>query len=662
MTDETLSIYEGQTRELTATITPTTVTNKELTWSTSDSKIAEVKNGVVTGIGVGSCTITVKTSNGKTSKCTVEVKELTVKKIEAVGDFRTEYYPTESFSPKGLMVEVTYSDNSKKTISDGFTYSEEKKSKIDSVVTVKYKEKTCEIKIHYNEASVTIIGNSEVLVGGSLELSVTTNPPGQNVTEWTSSDNSIAKVNAKGVVTGIKVGKVTITAKAKYATDTKTITVKEKAIKSVSIYHGFNKSSGYYLGDTISTDGLKIKVVYVDNTTEIISSGIEITPDKVEKSPNQTVTVKWGSYTAGELNVKSKSPSIVINRYVTTLDEGKDYQFVAKTDPERVSVTWNSTGPVTVDANGKVMGTGDGEAIVTVKMTYNGTEYKDTRNLTVRGRTVSSISIGGSFKTTYWYGEKIDTSGMVVTVKYSNGQTEEKTYGFDVSPSSATSNKIISSTTGSSINETITVTYGGKSATKQITIKAPRITITANKTVLYQGENTSIEIEKIPSEGGWGDFDWYVSDDCIQLQKNNRDVHASVDESGRATIKCIYEFNGKEFFSNEIAIEVKKNEVAQTKYMISEDSWMKIQQDKPTTEEALKSCVRIIIVSVYDNGKIEAKGATTSAKIEKFGNEFDIWYSGKVGKVIINEDGSYSYESEYVHNGKKTYDGELNNY
>ena len=498
---ETLSIYEGQTRELTATITPTTVTNKELTWSTSDSKIAEVKNGVVTGIGVGSCTITVKTSNGKTSKCTVEVKELTVKKIEAVGDFRTEYYPTESFSPKGLMVEVTYSDNSKKTISDGFTYSEEKKSKIDSIVTVKYKEKTCEIKIHYNEASVTIIGNSEVLVGGSLELSVTTNPPGQNVTEWTSSDNSIAKVNAKGVVTGIKVGKVTITAKAKYATDTKTITVKEKAIKSVSIYHGFNKSSGYYLGDTISTDGLKIKVVYVDNTTEIISSGIEITPDKVEKSPNQTVTVKWGSYTAGELNVKSKSPSIVINRYVTTLDEGKDYQFVAKTDPERVSVTWNSTGPVTVDANGKVMGTGDGEATVTVKMTYNGTEYKDTRNLTVRGRTVSSISIGGSFKTTYWYGEKIDTSGMVVTVKYSNGQTEEKTYGFDISPSSATSNKIISSTTGSSINETITVTYGGKSATKQITIKAPRITITANKTVLYQGENTSIEIEKIPSEG-----------------------------------------------------------------------------------------------------------------------------------------------------------------
>ena len=96
--------------------------------------------------------------------------------------------------------------------------------------------------------------------------------------------------------------------------------------------------------------------------------------------------------------------------------------------------------------------------------------------------------------------------------------------------------------------------------------------------------------------------------------------------------------------------------------MISEDSWMKIQQDKPTTEEALKNCVRIIIVNVYDNGKIEAKGATTSAKIEKFGNEFDIWYSGKVGKVIINEDGSYSYESEYVHNGKKTYDGELNNY
>ena len=64
------SITKGK---LAATITPSNATNKKVTWSTSNSKVATVSSGTVTAVGEGEATITVKTNNGKTAKCKVNV-------------------------------------------------------------------------------------------------------------------------------------------------------------------------------------------------------------------------------------------------------------------------------------------------------------------------------------------------------------------------------------------------------------------------------------------------------------------------------------------------------------------------------------------------------------------------------------------------------------
>ena len=59
---------------LNATIFPENATNKNLTWSSSNNLVAKVNNGVVSGISVGSATITVTTENGrKTGICEVQV-------------------------------------------------------------------------------------------------------------------------------------------------------------------------------------------------------------------------------------------------------------------------------------------------------------------------------------------------------------------------------------------------------------------------------------------------------------------------------------------------------------------------------------------------------------------------------------------------------------
>ena len=70
----TASIEVGETTTLTATVSPSTASNKSVTWSTSASSVATVSNGVVTGVSAGTARITVTTvDGGYTAYCDVTV-------------------------------------------------------------------------------------------------------------------------------------------------------------------------------------------------------------------------------------------------------------------------------------------------------------------------------------------------------------------------------------------------------------------------------------------------------------------------------------------------------------------------------------------------------------------------------------------------------------
>lgn len=68
-----LNLEVGQTGTLTATVKPDNATNKTVTWTTSNDKVATVVNGVVIAVGKGTATITAA-ADGKTAACTVTVK------------------------------------------------------------------------------------------------------------------------------------------------------------------------------------------------------------------------------------------------------------------------------------------------------------------------------------------------------------------------------------------------------------------------------------------------------------------------------------------------------------------------------------------------------------------------------------------------------------
>ncbi len=72
-----ISLINGTSDTLIATISPDNATNKNITWTSSNPSVATVENGKVEAKSKGTATITVTTIDGnKTSSCTVNVVEV----------------------------------------------------------------------------------------------------------------------------------------------------------------------------------------------------------------------------------------------------------------------------------------------------------------------------------------------------------------------------------------------------------------------------------------------------------------------------------------------------------------------------------------------------------------------------------------------------------
>lgn len=72
LSQTSLSLEEGKSATLTATVQPSNATDKTVSWSSSNTSVATISNGVVTAVKEGTATITAS-AGGKTAQCTVTV-------------------------------------------------------------------------------------------------------------------------------------------------------------------------------------------------------------------------------------------------------------------------------------------------------------------------------------------------------------------------------------------------------------------------------------------------------------------------------------------------------------------------------------------------------------------------------------------------------------
>ena len=148
---KTLTIGQKEKVAIKATITPSKASQK-VTWKSSKTSVAEIKNQKIIGKKPGKSVITAKTSNGKIAKCTVTVKKAPKKislnamtsTLKKGKSYRIKIkFPKNTFSYK-----VTYSSNHKEIASVSEKGVVTTKKKGTAVITVKtFNGKKASIKI-----------------------------------------------------------------------------------------------------------------------------------------------------------------------------------------------------------------------------------------------------------------------------------------------------------------------------------------------------------------------------------------------------------------------------------------------------------------------------------------------------------------------------------
>ena len=245
-----LSLAIGEEETLTATVEPANATNKNVTWESSNTDVAEVDaDGKVTAKGTGVATITVTTEDGsKTATCTVTVMAA---RVDVTGVTLNKTATTLLIgSNETLTATVAPADATNKTVvwtSDDETIATVADGVVTAVglgtatITATTEDgnftATCEVTVNpivvtgvtLDEATATLtVGETQTLVATFAPANATN----KNVS-WTSNNTAVASVSAEGVVTANAVGTATITVTTEDGSFTATcdITVNASSVK-----------------------------------------------------------------------------------------------------------------------------------------------------------------------------------------------------------------------------------------------------------------------------------------------------------------------------------------------------------------------------------------------------------------------------------------------
>lgn len=231
------TINVGKTVTVKATVTPANAANKTLAWTSSNTKIATVSNGVVKGVKAGRVVITAKTTDGSniSATCTVTVKQpvtsisLSKKATMYTGKkltLKAKVNPANA-SNKALTWK-SYNTKIAKVASNGVVTGV-KAGTVKITATAKdgsRKSATCTVTVRQSVSKITLSKTNVVLPkkGSSYNVKVTVAPKNaynKNVAVK-SAKTKVAKVSASTVksgktvkITAVKKGttKVVFTAK-----------------------------------------------------------------------------------------------------------------------------------------------------------------------------------------------------------------------------------------------------------------------------------------------------------------------------------------------------------------------------------------------------------------------------------------------------------------
>ncbi|WP_162287916.1 Ig-like domain-containing protein [Bifidobacterium criceti] len=422
-----LDLATGATAQLTATVAPAAAAGKPVKWTSSNERVAAVKNGVVQGLSKGTATITASVG-GKSDTVTVNVTG----EAPVVHD-TTVYYPASKFGANSTYLHyrvnkggaagtwTTAPGVKMEAACDGYVKYTIEGTEGDEVEFVfnngsgqwdnngekNYKASGANIVVENGTIGsvapcVTVVpvqsvsiagGDVELKEGASKQLSATVSP--SNATNrsvsWKSSNTSVATVDASGKVTAVAAGSATVTATAGGKSASVTVTVKGEdpvvPVQSVSISGTgvssgkatINVGAGLNLTATVlpsnATDQNVTWISSDDSVAAVSSTGAVrgvkagmavIMATAGGKSSSVIVTVQEAGPVLQSIAIAGTG---VANNKLS-LVQNKSVQLSVKATPSNATigaVSWDSsdTSVATVDGNGKVTAKQEGMAVIT---------------------------------------------------------------------------------------------------------------------------------------------------------------------------------------------------------------------------------------------------------------------------------------------------------
>ena len=422
-----LTLTEGDTYTLKATVKPDDAYEKTPTWSSSNTEVATVSDkGVVTAAKAGTATITAK-CGGKSDICEVTVQSkyiivtgISLDKESLTLDVNKTAQLTATVQPSNAnnkSVKWTSSNTSVVSVSaQGNVATVTAKSAGEAFVTVESVEggytKQCKVTVTTPVSSITLSQSSATLAyKQTLTLSATVSPTNASdpTIEWTSSNTAIATVSDGVVTAGSTSGSVTITAKSKSNPNvaaTCKVTVKSEIILVNKITISPSRldlalNETAKVTATVSPSNADNKTIIwtvpqgsvasVDqdgNVTAVREGSSSIIAKSADGNAQAWITVKVTKVAVTGLDLKPAE---------LTLKVGETYDLQATIEPsnasnQRINWTTNKSSVATVSASGRITAKSAGTATITAK-SADVTTIQKTCTVTVLA---SGSSSGGS--------------------------------------------------------------------------------------------------------------------------------------------------------------------------------------------------------------------------------------------------------------------------
>ena len=234
-----VAIETGKTVALSATIEPNNATNKNVTWSSSNTGVATVSSsGVVTARKAGTAVITCKSQSDATKKatCTITVKNPSISRVSLsassmslrTGENRT--IQAYAFPSNAVITGVVWKSSNTGVVAisgSGSSVTLQARGAGTATISCLMNDDNgrsaygiCNVTVNASEVKVTGItlnqSSVSVELGSTTTLAATISPAdatNRNIT-WRSSDTAVATVSSSGAVTGIGEGTATITCTA----------------------------------------------------------------------------------------------------------------------------------------------------------------------------------------------------------------------------------------------------------------------------------------------------------------------------------------------------------------------------------------------------------------------------------------------------------------